>query len=37
MSLVQRFASNLKGLKLNELPGYTTKFAKENLQPEQLR
>ena len=37
MSLVQRFASNLKGLKLKELPGYTSKFAKENLQPEQIR
>lgn len=37
MSLVQRFASNLKSLKLKELPGYTQKFAKDNLQPEQLR
>lgn len=37
MSLVQRFASNLKGLKLKELPGYTSKFAKENLQPGQIR
>ncbi len=37
MSLVQRFTSGLKGLKLKELPSYTQKYAKDNLQPEQLR
>lgn len=37
MSLVQKFGSGLKGLKVNEVPEYAKKFQGDHLQSHQIR